>query len=110
MRKRPFKSMMLVPLILAAAISVAGQVRTGEIHIDVRDPAGNAMEAAGKLVGLATELDRPFATDAQGSYTFGMLPYGRYRIEVSRDGFVTQTTLIDVQSETVSRTVTMAVG
>ena len=36
---------------------------------------------------------------------------GRYRLEVSRDGFATQTTLIDVQSETaVSRTIAMAIG
>jgi outer membrane receptor protein involved in Fe transport len=101
----------LITILLGAVVSLAGQIKAGEIRIEVRDPAGNAMEAGGKLVGLASEVDRAFETDPQGSYTFSMLPYGRYRLEISRDGFATQSALIDVQSETpVFRTLTMAIG
>ena len=39
------------------------------------------------------------------------LPYGRYRLEISKAGFATQSVLIDVQSATpISRTITMALG
>src|SRR5262249_51513224 len=111
MKRLAFQLTLALAFVSGAVVSTAGQVKTGEIRIEVKDPTGSAMQAAGKLVGLATNVDRAFATDEQGSYTFNMLPFGRYRLEVSRDGFATQTTLIDVQSETsVSRAVTMAIG
>ncbi|MGH9851467.1 MAG: TonB-dependent receptor plug domain-containing protein, partial [Blastocatellia bacterium] len=87
------------------------QPLTGELRLEVVDPSGKALEAAGKLENLATGVHSSFQTDAQGRYTFVRLPYGRYRLEVSKAGFATQSVLIDVRSETpLSRTVTMALG
>src|SRR5262245_12852548 len=103
--------LLLIVILLCATISAAGQTKRGEIRIEVKDPSGKAMQAAGKLEGLGTGVTRSFQTDEQGTYVFGMLPYGRYRLEVSRDAFATQSTLIDVQSDTaISRTLTMAIG
>src|SRR5262245_57184328 len=103
--------LLLIVILLCATISAAGQTKRGEIRIEVKDPSGKAMQAEGKLEGLGTGVTRTFQTDDQGTYTFGMLPYGRYRLEVSRDAFATQSTLIDVQSDTpTSRTLTMAIG
>jgi outer membrane receptor protein involved in Fe transport len=97
--------------ILLMLLSSAVQARTGEIRFDVKDPIGNAMQAGGKLENLAGGFDVTFETDDEGKYAFEKLPYGRYRLTVSRDGFATQSMLIDVQSETpVSRSLTMAVG
>src|ERR1041385_3950498 len=102
---------MLVLILFMSLLSAAPQSKTGEIKLEVKDPLGSPMQAAGTLQGLGTGDNRTFETDAQGAYTFEKLPYGRYRLEVSRDGFATQTALIDVQSETpVSRGVTMAIG
>src|SRR5262245_60875034 len=87
-------------------ISAVGQTKTGEIRIEVKDPSGNAMQAEGKLEGLGIDVSRTFQTDDQGAYSLGMLPFGRYRLEISRDAFATQAALIDVQSETpIARTV-----
>ena len=78
----------------------------GEIRIEVRDPSGAAMRATGKRGNLGTGTARDFETDAAGVYTFTNLTYGRYRLEVSRDGFATRSLSVDVESEApISRTV-----
>jgi outer membrane receptor protein involved in Fe transport len=103
--------LLLCAILAGAVIPACGQVNTSEIRIEVQDPNGNPMQAEGKLQGLATGVDLTFMTDAEGRYTFENLPYGRYRLEVARDGFATQSALIDVQSaQPISRTVTMAIG
>ena len=95
---------------LLCPVLLQGQTPSGEIDIEIKDPAGMAMQASGKLAGAAGG-DRNFQTDAQGMYTLSNLPYGRYRLEISRDGFATQSVLIDVQSGTpVSRTITLALA
>ena len=86
-----------------------GEVHIGEIHIQVKDPSGAAMQAGGTLESLAAGVQRNFQTDAHGRHTFGDLPYGRYRLEISQPGFGSQSVTIDVQSATpISRTITMA--
>src|SRR5580704_17557770 len=92
-----------------AALTLFGQSPEGEIRVQVKDPSGAAMEVSAKLESLPSGTTRSFRTDAQGTYTLVRLPYGRYRLEVSKDGFATQSALIDVQSGTpVSRAFTMA--
>jgi outer membrane receptor protein involved in Fe transport len=69
------------------------------------------MKASGTLESVAPGVQRSFATDNRGIYKFLRLPYGRYRLEVAKSGFATQTILIDVESqEPTSRTITMAIS
>jgi outer membrane receptor protein involved in Fe transport len=77
---------MLCAVLVGAIIPTRGQVNTGEIRIEVNDPSGNPMQAEGKLQGLAGGIDLRFSTDIQGKYNFKKLPYGRYRLELTRDG------------------------
>jgi len=78
---------------------------SGEIRVEIKDPSGAAMQAAGRLG------TRSFETDAQGVYTFSNLAAGRYRLEVSKEGFVPQSVVIDVAAGTsISRTLTMALA
>jgi outer membrane receptor protein involved in Fe transport len=87
------------------------QAPTGEIDLKVKDPSGADMQASGELENLANGSMRSFKTDAEGNYVFGSLPFARYRLEITREGFATQSLLIEVQSGTpVLRTVTMALG
>ncbi len=66
------------------------------------------MEVSGTLESIASGAVRTFQTDAQGIYIFRSLPYGRYRLEISRNGFVTQSASVDVRSAIpISRTFTM---
>jgi outer membrane receptor protein involved in Fe transport len=94
-----------------AAALLQAQQPSGEIRLEVNDPSGAAVEASGRLRNPAGGVDLTFQTDAQGKYVIANLPYGRYRLELTKTGFVTQSSLIDVQSGTpISRTVTLAIG
>ena len=91
-----------------AAVILQAQPRTGEIRLEVKDPSGAAIEASVKIQNPAAGMDRSLGTDAQGRHTFESLPYGRYRLEVSKSGFATQSVSIDVHAAApVSRTVMM---
>jgi outer membrane receptor protein involved in Fe transport len=90
---------------------VSGQQPSGEIHLVVKDASGSPMEASGKLESLSGATNRQFQTDARGMHTFSEVSYGRYRLEVSRNGFATQSGLIDVKSAApISHTVIMALA
>src|SRR5579864_3630567 len=96
---------------LLCPILLQGQGLTGEVRIEVKDPSGAAMQASGKLQNLANGVVRSFQTDAEGAYAFASLPYARYRLEVSRQGFATQSLLVDVHSGApISRTISLALG
>ncbi len=97
--------------LVGGAEMLHAQQSTGEIRLQVKDPSGAAVAASGTLRSQSGGSNQTFQTDAQGAYDFARLPYGRYRIEVSKDGFATQFALIEVQSGTpVSRTVTLALA
>src|SRR5271163_3299722 len=84
--------------LLLTALTLLGQGREGEIRLQVKDPSGAAMQASGKLESLSGGAQRSFQTDAQGVFSLGNLPFGRYRLEVSKSGFATQSVVIDVRS------------
>ena len=69
------------------------------------------MLASGRLENLQTGSARSFQIDANGTLTLPNLSFGRYRLEVSRQGFASQLLLVDVHSSSpVLRTITMALG
>ncbi len=85
------------------------QVTTGGIQIEVKDPSGVALQAAGRLT--AAGPDRPFETDAAGKSTFENLAPGRYRLQIAATGFAAQSLTIDVSAGAiVTRSITMALG
>src|SRR5262249_15520035 len=93
--------------ILLLPIQLSAQSSSGEIWLEVKDPSGAAMLASGRLENLQSGATRSFQTDANGKFTLGELSLGRYRLEVSGQGFVTQSLMVDVQSSApVSRTIT----
>ena len=93
------------------ALTLNAQRPSGEIRVEVKDPSGSAMAASGKLQGPLPAASRSFQTDAHGISTFVGLPYGSYKLDISKKGFATQSLSIEVQSATpVSRTVTMTLG
>lgn len=92
-------------------ICTYAQQLTGAIRVEVKDPSGAPMEASGRLQNPATSLDRRFQTDARGVATLDGLAYGLYRVEISKDGFATQSFSINVRAAApVSRAVTMTIG
>src|SRR5271155_2321729 len=91
---------LLLPLLHA-------QTPSGKIQVEVKDPSGAPIEASGNLTGPANIR---FRTGANGQYSARDLPYGAYKLEISKTGFTTQSLNIDVQSETqISRTIILAI-
>lgn len=72
------------------------QTPSGTINLSVKDPSGAPIEAAGKLTGPRS-LD--FQTGANGQYSAAGLPFGTYRLKISKRGFATQSLTLDVRSE-----------
>ncbi len=84
---------------------------SGEIRLEVKDQAGLALEATGKVSGLINGQERNFQTDKQGKSILQNLSSGRYRVTINKEGFASQSFLLDVQSTVaVSRAVTMTLG
>jgi outer membrane receptor protein involved in Fe transport len=93
------------------AASLPMQQSSGEIRLEVRDPAGSPLQATIHLSGLVNGVDRTSQTDAGGKSILPNLPFGRYRVEVSSEGFARQSLLLDVSSSAPvlqSVTLTMA--
>lgn len=95
----------LASLVLFSA-GLEAQQPVGEIRLQVVDPAGMAMQAAVKVSGPG--VNRTVQTDTQGQTSIPDLPFGSYRLEVSRSGFAAQSLTVEVAAAApVSRTVTM---
>jgi outer membrane receptor protein involved in Fe transport len=82
-----------------------GQAAKAQLHLEVKDPSGLAMEVSGKLENLGTGTTRDFQTDSQGVYNLSDLDSGRYRVEISKAGFATQSLSIRVGTEPITRVV-----
>jgi outer membrane receptor protein involved in Fe transport len=88
------------------------QQPTGEVRVEVKDISGAATPAAsGLLENLALGTKQNFQTDDQGQYTLTKLPSGRYRLQISKEGFATQSSVFELDSASpVTRTIELAVG
>ena len=90
------------------SIALLAQAPSGELRLTVQDPSGAPMAAAGKLHSLATGADRLFETGATGAVTLPDIPFGRFRLELTRAGFAAQSALIDVRTtQSIQRTFRM---
>jgi outer membrane receptor protein involved in Fe transport len=70
----------------------------GSVRVEVEDPSGAPMQVSVELKDGATGVDRVVQTDPQGAYNFEALPFGAYRLTVTRTGFAPQTIQLSVQS------------
>ena len=86
--------------VFALLLTGAGfsQSNTGELRLTVTDPAGLPVQGVVELVSDANQVHQTLDTDAQGSLVARRLPFGRYRIAVSRAGFETFTALLDLRT------------
>jgi outer membrane receptor protein involved in Fe transport len=78
-------------------VGVHAQV-AGEIRLQVKDPSGAALAASGRVIGH--RVNRTFQTDPQGAFSLSGLAFGRYQLELSRAGFVSRVSTVDVKSAT----------
>ena len=101
----------LFTAVFLASQVARGQRLTGQVRIEVKDPSGAAVAAAGKLENLSAGTVQQFETDAEGMHSFTGLPLGRYRLEVNATGFATQVSTLNVQSAApISRTINLSLS
>src|SRR5580704_79701 len=102
---------LLAALILFLLPVIFAQTPQGEIRLQIKDPSGAPMEASGRLESPGAGVARDFRTDPQGAAVLGNLPFGRYRLRISKSGFTTQSITINVQSAAaIARVVSMAIS
>lgn len=96
-------------ILVFVALAAVAEQPAGEIRIQVQDPSGAPMRAAAKVEG--PRVTRTLRSDPSGLLVVDRLPYGRYRVDLSHEGFTSSPLFVDVQSpEPVSITAMMAVA
>lgn len=100
----------LVGLLLLIFVSIFAKAQyVGSIHLQVKDPSGAGLRATGTLSG--PHYLQQFSTDIGGLRNFSNLAFGRYRLEIFRNGFATENRVIEVRSsEPLSQHVTLTVS
>ena len=74
------------------------QSNTGELRISVTDATGAALPGPVEVVSLANEVRQKVQADSTGVAIVRRLPFGSYRIGVSRSGFADASEVVEVRS------------
>lgn len=90
----------MVSLIFAALFAAGqfGQSNTGELRITITDATGAALPGPVEVVSQANEVDQKLDTDPAGRLVVRRLPFGSYRVDVSRKGFADVSELVEIRS------------
>ena len=80
------------------ALRTSGQVNTGELRLNITDPAGLGIKSSLQLVSEANQYNNSFITSDTGYVQLSRLPYGVYVIKVTAKGFAPAEKLIQVAS------------
>src|SRR5215472_658254 len=75
-----------------------GQSNSGELRLKVLDPDGIGLQSSVRLVCEANQVRRSYVTDESGALEAKGLPFGIYRIEISRAGFTTYSGIVEIRS------------
>jgi hypothetical protein len=107
----PSRVLVLMCLIAAHPGAAVAQRGTGELRLRVIDETGLAVQADGTIDQDATAIRRAFTTDEKGTFVADTLPFGVYRVQVTRSGFAPASASIDVRSEVpIVRAMTLRVA
>ena len=88
---------LLIMLALCSA-SLFGQSKTGELRLHVTDSAGLGVKSSVDLVSESNQFHDSLVTDETGSLDVQRLPFGIYRLQVSREGFAASTQSLEIRS------------
>ena len=85
-------------LVLLLMLAQFGQSNTGELRLTVVDASGLPLQSGVELVSEANQLRESLETNPHGILIAKRLPFGTYRVAVTRDGFATFAGLVEVRS------------
>jgi hypothetical protein len=95
MRARPVMTrstlrLFVIAWLLSVATAAWGQSpTTGQISGVVKDPSGAVVTGAKVTLTNAAGVDRQSSTNADGLYSFSLLPPGIYKLQIAASGFQT---------------------
>jgi hypothetical protein len=77
--------------LLFPGLPALAQISTGQISGLVTDPTNASVATASiNITNLQTAASRTVQTDSSGNFTVTELPIGSYKVDVTKDGFTTQ--------------------
>jgi hypothetical protein len=90
----------MVACVFVALLSFAQftQSNTGELRVAVADPGGLPLPGPVEIVSEANQVRQVVDTDPGGVATFRRVPFGAYRLAISRRGFADVSRLVEVRS------------
>src|SRR3954464_10607925 len=86
-------------LALVLALAQFNQAQTGELRLTVVDAEGLPLPARVELVSEATDFRDVRDAGPDGVFVARRLPFGPYRLAISRDGFATVAERVAITSE-----------
>jgi hypothetical protein len=90
--------MLACAVALVIALGQFGQANTGELRVTVTDVTGAALPGPVEVVSQANEVRQQIDTDSNGVAVVRRLPFGSYRVAVSRTGFADAAQVVEVRS------------
>ena len=98
-------------IVLFMPVLVLGQAGAASIRLEVKDGSGAPMAVTGRLENLSSGAVRQFRSGSDGRHSIDGLAYGRYRLQVFADGFVTQRLELNLRTGAdLPHRITMQVG
>ncbi|MDT7817383.1 MAG: hypothetical protein QOJ42_7299 [Acidobacteriaceae bacterium] len=88
----------LLTLLLLTALPALAQVNYGELRLKIADQSDTGIEASVELSCAGNGYDQVFITTPSGSLAVHSVPYGVYRIAVSKAGFTPFSASVEVRS------------
>src|SRR5437899_1460193 len=85
----------VLTLLLLAQFAPSG---TGEVRVSVTDDAGLPLPSAVELVSESNQFRERYTTDSSGIVIAKRVPFGTYRVSVTRDGFASFSGVVEVRS------------
>ena len=98
MGNQPLSMKNLLVLFLLIALPAFGQVNTGELHLEVTDPSGGAVQTPVQVTSEANQYAAALNTNAAGRLVVKGLPYGVYVIRVQEPGFSPVAKSVEINS------------
>ena len=88
-----------MPGFMLLSLPADAQRELGELHVEVQDQQGAPVAAAAELISEANQVRRNFSADSDGRATAQDLPFGVYRLSITRVGFAPKVQAIEIRSE-----------
>jgi hypothetical protein len=85
-------------LFYLSTLAMWGQVNSGELRLRVVDGSGAGVRASVEVVSQGNGYDKGFSSDDAGALNVAVVPYGVYRVKVTRAGFAPAVRVVVVRS------------